>query len=140
MFRESIVVQKSHQQGLASGAQSELETPIRRSQLFLLGEQKPAGYWIGELMVDATLVADTLAYHHWNGKVDARWQRKAVNHIFSRQLADGGWNIYYGGPAEGNAAIKCYLALEFAGGSVTDRRLLRARGLAPSLGGVPGMN
>src|SRR5256885_9148526 len=140
MFRESIVVQKPHQQGLASGVESELETAIRRSQLFLLGEQKPEGYWIGELMVDATLVADTIAYHHWNGKVDARWQRKAVNHIFSRQLADGGWNIYYGGPAEVNATIKCYLALKLAGVSVTDRRMLRARELALSLGGVPRMN
>src|SRR5437870_6467456 len=140
MFRESIVVQKPHQQGLASGVESELEAAIRRSQLFLLGEQKPEGYWIGELMVDATLVADTLAYHHWNGKINAGWQRKAVNHIFSRQLADGGWNIYYGGPAEVNATIKCYLALKLAGVSVTDRRMLRARELALSLGGVPRMN
>jgi len=140
MFRESIVVQKPHQQGLASGVESELETAIRRSQLFLLGEQKPEGYWIGELMVDATLVADTLAYHHWNGKIDLGWQRKAVNHIFSKQLADGGWNIYYGGPAEVNATIKCYLALKLAGVSVTDRRMLRARELALSLGGVPRMN
>ena len=140
MFRESIVVQKPHQQGLASAVESDLETAIRRSQLFLLGEQKPEGYWVGELMVDATLAADTIAYHHWNGKVDGHWQRKAVNHIFSRQLADGGWNIYYGGPAEVNATIKCYLALKLAGVSATDRRMLRARELALSLGGVPRMN
>jgi hypothetical protein len=48
--------------------------------------QKPEGYWVGELMVDSTLVSDTVAYHHWNGKVDKEWQRKAVNHIFSMQL------------------------------------------------------
>jgi squalene-hopene/tetraprenyl-beta-curcumene cyclase len=73
---------------------SALEAAIERSQNYLLGEQKPEGYWVGELLVDATLVADTIAYHHWNGKVDERWQRKAVNHIFSMQLPDGGWNIY----------------------------------------------
>ena len=66
---------------------------------------------VGELLVDSTLVSDTIAYHHWNGKVDPVWQRKAVNHIFSMQLADGGWNIYFGGPAEVNATIKGYLAL-----------------------------
>jgi squalene-hopene/tetraprenyl-beta-curcumene cyclase len=117
-----------------------LETAIKRSQEFLFSQQKPEGYWVGELMVDATLAADLIAYHHWNGKVDAGWQRKAVNHIFSMQLLDGGWNIYYGGPAEINATIKCYLALKLAGVPVTDPRMLRAREVALSLGGVPRMN
>ena len=91
-------------------------------------------------MVDSTLVSDTIAYHHWNGKVDQEWQRKAVNHIFSMQLPDGGWNIYYGGPAEVNATIKAYLALKLAGVPVTDPRMLRAREVALNLGGVPRMN
>ncbi|HEY2951863.1 MAG TPA: squalene--hopene cyclase, partial [Verrucomicrobiae bacterium] len=116
------------------------ETAIQRSQNYLLREQKPEGYWIGELMVDSTLVSDTLAYHHWIGKVDPDWQRKAVHHIFSMQLPDGGWNIYHGGPSEVNATIKAYLALKLAGVSVTDPRLLRARQIAHTLGGVPRMN
>ncbi len=120
--------------------QAEVETAIRRSQDYLLSLQKPEGYWIGELMVDATLVADMVAYHHWDGKVDKEWQRKAVNHLFSMQLPDGGWNIYYGGPAEVNATVKCYLALKLAGVPVTDRRMLRAREVALNLGGVPRMN
>ncbi len=113
---------------------------IGRSQGYLLSVQKPEGYWIGELMVDSTLVSDTVAYHHWNGKVDKEWQRKAVNHIFSMQLPDGGWNIYHGGPSEVNATIKAYLALKLAGVPVTDPRMLRAREVALNLGGVPRMN
>ncbi len=118
----------------------DLETAIRRSQNYLLSEQRPEGFWVGELMVDSTLVSDTVAYHHWNGKVDPEWQRKAVNHILSMQLPDGGWNIYYGGPAEVNATIKAYLALKLAGVPVTDPRMLRARELALNLGGIPRMN
>jgi squalene-hopene/tetraprenyl-beta-curcumene cyclase len=118
----------------------DVETAIKRSQSYLLSNQKPEGYWIGELMVDSTLVSDTVAYHHWNGKVDPVWQRKAVNHIFSHQLPDGGWNIYYGGPSEVNATIKAYLALKLAGVPVTDPRMLRAREVALHLGGVPRMN
>ena len=76
-------------------------------------------------MVDSTLVSDTVAYHHWNGQVDKQWQRKAVNHIFSMQLPDGGWNIYHGGPSEVNATIKAYLALKLAGVPVTDPRMFR---------------
>jgi squalene-hopene/tetraprenyl-beta-curcumene cyclase len=118
----------------------EIETAILRSQEHLLGLQKPEGYWVGELMVDSTIVSDTVAYHHWNGKVDPEWQRKAVNHIFSMQLADGGWNIYHGGPSEVNATIKAYLALKLAGVRETDPRMLRAREVALHLGGVPRMN
>ncbi len=49
-------------------------------------------------MVDSTLVSDMVAYHHWDRSVNRKWQRKAVNHILSMQLPDGGWNIYFGGP------------------------------------------
>jgi len=139
-FRESSSGQNAQLNGPEFETLIALEAAIERSQTYLLSQQKPEGYWVGELMVDATLVADTIAYHHWNGKVDARWQRKAVNHILSMQLPDGGWNIYYGGPAEVNATIKCYLALKLAGVSVTDRRMLRAREVALNLGGVPRMN
>ncbi len=118
----------------------ELEVALQRSQQYLLSLQKPEGYWVGELIVDSTLVSDTLAYHYWNGKVDPEWQRKAVNHLLSRQLPEGGWNIYYGGPAEVNATIKAYLALKLAGVPVTDPRMLKAREIAKNLGGVPRMN
>ena len=139
-LREERTEERPRQPDLGLQPQTELEAAIERSQDYLLSQQKPEGYWIGELMVDATLVADMVAYHHWNGKVDPQWQRKAVNHIFSMQLPDGGWNIYYGGPAEVNATIKCYLALKLAGVPVTDPRMLRAREVALNLGGVPRMN
>src|SRR5947199_71555 len=139
-FREPRSMAKARRDGAVFPAQADLEATIQRSQRYLLSQQKPEGYWVGELMVDATLVADTIAYHHWNGKVDLEWQRKAVNHISSMQLGDGGWNIYFGGPAEVNATIKCYLALKLAGVPVTDIRMLRAREVALNLGGVPRMN
>ncbi|MGA4578815.1 squalene--hopene cyclase [Limisphaera sp. VF-2] len=117
-----------------------IDEAIRRSQEFWLGQQKPEGYWIGELIVDVTLVADMVAFHHWDRSVDPAWQRKAVRHIFDKQLPDGGWNIYHGGPAEVNATIKAYLALKLAGVSPTHPRMLRAREVARSLGGVPRLN
>jgi squalene-hopene/tetraprenyl-beta-curcumene cyclase len=118
----------------------DVQAALQRSQNFLLSEQKPEGYWVGELMVDSTLVSDMVAYHHWDNSVDPEWQRKAVNHIFSMQLPDGGWNIYYGGPSEVNATIKAYLALKLAGVPATDPRMLKAREVALHLGGVPRMN
>ena len=128
---------EAHSQDKFAG---DLEAAILRAQQNLLSLQKPEGYWNGELMVDSTLVSDTVIYHHWNGKVDRNWQRKAVNHLFSMQLPDGGWNIYQHGPSEVNATIKAYLALKLAGVPVTDSRMLRAREVALHFGGVPRMN
>lgn len=125
---------------IPAGFAQELDQTISQAQKNLLSMQKPEGYWVGELMVDSTLVSDMLAYHHWAGDADKEWQRKAINHLFSTQLEDGGWNIYYGGPSEVNATIKAYLALKLAGVPVTDPRMLRARQMALSLGGVPRMN
>ena len=113
---------------------------VKLSQDYLMSVQHEEGYWVGELMVDVTLVADMVAYHHWAGDVDEAWQKRAVNHIFEKQLEDGGWNIYYGGPAEVNATIKAYLALKLAGISPTDPRMLKAREIAQHLGGPPRMN
>jgi len=117
-----------------------LDEAITRSQAFLLSEQKPEGYWVGELIVDSTLVADMVVFYHWWGRVDKEWERKAINHLFERQLPDGGWNIYPNGPAEVNATVKGYLALKLAGVPVTDPRMLSARAMANALGGVPRMN
>jgi squalene-hopene/tetraprenyl-beta-curcumene cyclase len=117
-----------------------VEAATKRSQDYLLSIQKPEGYWVGELMVDSTLVSDMVAFHHWDGSVDKEWERKAINHLFSMQLPDGGWNIYYGGPSEVNATIKAYLALKLAGVSEKDPRMLKAREVALHFGGVPRMN
>jgi squalene-hopene/tetraprenyl-beta-curcumene cyclase len=127
-------------QSLKHSHETAVDQSIQRSQDYLLSVQHREGYWVGELMVDSTLVSDMVAYHHWNGSVDPKWQRKAVNQILSMQLPDGGWNIYFGGPAEINATIKAYLALKLAGVPMTDPRMLRARELARSLGGVPRLN
>tara|TARA_Y100001934_G_scaffold281858_1_gene393109 strand:+ start:64 stop:2094 length:2031 start_codon:yes stop_codon:yes gene_type:complete len=119
---------------------AEVPEAVKRSQDYLLSIYHDEGYWVGELMVDSTLVSDMVAYHHWADDIDPEWQRKAVNHIFKMQLEDGGWNIYYGGPAEVNATVKAYLALKLAGVCPTDPRMLKAREMAVHLGGVPRMN
>ncbi len=117
-----------------------LQQAIQKSQDHLLNLQFKDGYWMGELMVDTTIVSDMICYYHWDNKVNPQWQQKAVNHLLANQLPDGGWNLYHGGPAEVNATIKAYLALKLAGVPVTDPRMLKAREIALRMGGVPRMN
>src|SRR5881396_3860897 len=93
----------------------DLADAIRRAQENLLRLQADDGYWVGELIVDATLCADYILFMHWAGKIDPVLQEKCVAHIRRRQLADGGWNIYEGGPSEVNSSVKAYFALKLAG-------------------------
>lgn len=118
----------------------DIEAGIALSQEHLLGLQKPDGYWIGELIVDSTLCSDYLLYMHWRGKVDPALQEKCVRHIRRRQLPDGGWNIYHGGPSEINASVKAYFALKLAGDSQQAPWMQEARANILRLGGIPHCN
>jgi len=113
---------------------------IQRAQQNLLRLQHPDGYWCGELMVDSTLCSDYILYMHWSGKLDPVLQDKCTAHIRRRQLDDGGWNIYEGGPSEINATVKAYFALKLAGHSPDAPWMREARAAALRLGGIPRMN
>jgi len=118
----------------------EILSASARAQENLLQQQRPDGHWCGELIVDSTLCSDYIVFMHWCGEVDAQLQRRCVRHILKRQLPDGGWNIYHGGPSEINASVKAYLALKLAGSSVDALFMREARATILRLGGIPQMN
>src|SRR5260370_13500867 len=66
--------------------------------------------------------------------------QKAAQSILTRQLPDGGFNIYPQGPAEISATVKAYCALKLAGISPDDPRLTRPRECLPARGGLPAAN
>src|SRR5450631_869217 len=117
----------------------ELAEAISLAQQNLLRQQKPDGHWVGELMVDSTLCSDYVLFMHWLGEVDEPIQRRCVKHIRKRQLPDGGWNIYFGGPSEINACVKAYFALKLAGHRPSDPWMVEARANILRLGGIPRM-
>src|SRR2546430_4852807 len=98
-----------------SPADETISRAISLAQQNLLRQQKADGHWCGELFVDSTLCSDYVVYMHWLGDVDRHLQERCAHHIIKRQLPDGGWNIYFGGPSEINASVKTYLALKPAG-------------------------
>lgn len=113
---------------------------IARAQQNLLRQQHTDGHWCGELLVDSTLCSDYVLFMHWLGDVDDALQQRCVRHILKRQLPDGGWNIYYGGPSEVNASVKAYFALKLAGHSADLPFMQEARANILRLGGIPRMN
>jgi len=123
-----------------SANDEEIARAITRAQENLLRQQKPDGHWCGELIVDSTLCSDYILFMHWCGEVDAQLQRRCVRHILKRQLPDGGWSIYHGGPSEINASAKAYFALKLAGCSVDAPFMQEARANIIRRGGIPQMN
>src|SRR5881392_2425835 len=118
----------------------EILSATARAQANLLRQQKPDGHWCGELIVDSTLCSDYVVFMHWCREVDAQLQRRCVRHILKRQLPDGGWNIYHGGPSEINASVKAYFALKLSGCSVDAPFMQEARATIMRVGGIPQMN
>src|SRR6266699_2768376 len=123
-----------------SANDEEIARAIALAQQNLLRQQKPDGHWVGELMVDSTLCSDYVLFMHWLGEIDQTLQLRCTGHILKRQLPDGGWNIFYGGPSEINASVKAYFALKLAGHSADAPFMQEARANILRLGGIPKMN
>src|SRR5216110_2744925 len=100
---------------------------IEHAVSYLKSIRHPDGYWLGELEADTTLESDYIFYLHVLGRFDQKRIGKLAEYIRLRQLEDGGWNIYFGGPSEVNATLKAYLALKLAGDSPESRHMGRAR-------------
>ncbi len=93
---------------------------IDRASASLLKRQSKEGFWWAKLRADSTLESDYILTQLWlHPPVDGVWNPptrpqvdRAVKAILSRQLDDGGFNIYLHGPAEVSASIKAYFALK----------------------------
>jgi len=114
----------------------QLEQSVERGVRHLLSLQDEKGYWQGELEADTTLESDYIYYLHVLGKAEPARIEKLANYVRRRQLPDGGWNIYPGGPSELNATCKAYFALKLAGDSPDDGHLVKAREALHRLGGL----
>ncbi len=117
-----------------------LEKSIERGANQLLSIQAEQGYWQGELEADTTLESDYIYYLHVLGKADPERIAKLANYVRQRQLPDGGWSIYPGGPSELNATCKAYFALKLAGDSTNTPHMTQARETAHRLGGLEHTN
>ena len=117
-----------------------LSDAIDRGVNYLLSLQASEGYWLGELEADTTLESDYIFYLHVIGKAQPERIAKLANYVRRRQLDDGGWNIYFGGPSELNATVKAYVALRLAGDPPDSEHLQRACKRVHELGGLEASN
>ena len=113
-----------------------LTQAIKRSQAYLLSQQKAEGYWVGELEANTTLTSEYILFRHLIGDVDPVRQQKGARYLLSQQQTDGGWTLYYDGPSDLSTTVEAYFALRVAGVSPAEPALRRACQLILSQGGV----
>lgn len=114
----------------------------------LLSLQHPDGYWCALLTADTTLESDYILLQLWmHSPVDGKWDPpnrgqidRAAARILSKQLPDGGFNIYVKGPSEISACVKAYFALKLAGIPVYGEEMTRLRERIIALGGLQAAN
>jgi squalene-hopene/tetraprenyl-beta-curcumene cyclase len=120
--------------------ESQAEQAVADSRDYLLSTQTQDGYWWSELEADTTLESDYILYLHILGQLKSPKVAKLANYIRKKQLPDGGWNIFEGGPSELNATIKAYMGLRLAGQPASHPDLVRAKNKVIELGGIEGTN
>jgi squalene-hopene/tetraprenyl-beta-curcumene cyclase len=116
----------------------------------LLRWQNRAGFWRGDLTADTTLESDFVFLALWlypPAAGESDWNppcrdqiNMALATLLDRQLADGGWNIYPGGPAEISATARAYVALKIGGYDPQWPQMRRARERVLALGGLQAAN
>src|SRR5437773_4977758 len=126
--------------GFISAQTARLHSAIEGAVSSLLSLQREGSYWLGELEADTTLESDYIFYLHVLGRFDRDRVAKLAEYVRQRQLPDGGWNIFFGGPSEVNATVKGYIGLRLAGDSPQSEHMLRACHRVHRLGGLERTN
>ncbi|HUP03286.1 MAG TPA: squalene--hopene cyclase [Bryobacteraceae bacterium] len=135
-------------QNAGSTLEQAAESARDRAAAYLAGLQAEDGHWCAELSADTTLESDFVLFQLWLYPAQGgAWRpetqpliEKAVRSILARQLADGGFNIYEGGPAEVSASVKAYVALKLGGLAAERPEMARLRERILALGGIQAAN
>lgn len=125
---------------MAPDLDSSVKQATARGVELLLSQQSREGYWWGELEADTTLESDYILYLHILGQLKSPKVPKLAKYIRERQLPDGGWNIFYGGPSELNATVKAWVGLRLAGDPPNAPHLIKAKVKIHELGGLEATN
>ncbi len=139
---------RRHAEIPSRSVREQLALATRRAVDALFTQQRPEGFWCGELTADTTLESDYILLQLWLNQPDADgWNpptspriERAARSILDRQLPDGGFNIYAGGPSEISATVKAYCALKLAGIPPEGDAMRRVRQRILALGGLQAVN
>lgn len=77
---------------------------------WLLDNQTSDGYWSAEFEGDTILESEYIILMRFLGRGDEAKLRKAAAYLRSKQMDNGGWPCYPGGPVDASASVEAYFA------------------------------
>lgn len=120
----------------APSTRTPIEAGLERSRRRLLSLQAEDGHWVGELEGDTILESEFILLLGFLGLENQDKVAKAARYVLQKQLPDGGWNNYPGGPAELSVSVKAYFALKLAGHDPLAPYMQKACKIIRDLGGA----
>jgi squalene-hopene/tetraprenyl-beta-curcumene cyclase len=117
-----------------------LDRALGTTQRWILGEQHPEGYWVGELEGDTILESEYILLLAFLGRESETVCVRMGKFLDDHQRPGGGWAIYPGGPFDLSASVKAYFALKLIGMSSRHATMVRARELILEAGGARACN
>jgi squalene-hopene/tetraprenyl-beta-curcumene cyclase len=112
-----------------------VERAAQKAATAMLEMQHSEGYWWAELESNVTITAEYIMLHRFLGLDETKVPRMAKD-ILEKQLANGGWSIWYGDGGELSTTVEAYMALKMAGLSPQDPRMVKAREFILARGGA----
>ena len=107
---------------------------------YLLDQQQPEGYWVGELEGDTILESEYALLLTWLGQEQSETVQRLAARIAKMQLPEGGWTLFPGGPLEVSGSVKAYWTLKIAGYDPDSEPMVRARNAIRAAGGAERIN
>ncbi|HZZ30054.1 MAG TPA: squalene--hopene cyclase [Pirellulales bacterium] len=124
----------------AQPSATNLRQAIFRTQQWLLTQQHPDGFWVGELEGDSILESEFLLLLAFLGEEYSPLAKKCANHLLDKQASAGGWTQYPGGPIDISASVKAYFALKLTGHDPAAKYMQRAQAAILAGGGADAVN
>lgn len=119
---------------------ADVRPAVEAARRYLLSIQREDGHWCGELEGDTILESEYLLTLYFLGRSAEPRFGKAAEYLRRRQLPEGGWSIYPGGPPDVSSSVKAYFALKLAGDDPSAPHMAKARAVIRALGGVGACN
>ncbi len=117
-----------------------LPSAIGAARQRLFDVQNEDGHWCGELEGDSILASEYVLVMYFLGRGESEKVRKSANYLRDKQLEQGGWAIYPGGPADVSASVKAYFVLKLVGDDPAAAHMVRAKQAIRQLGGLEACN
>ncbi|MBX6390443.1 MAG: squalene--hopene cyclase, partial [Frankia sp.] len=107
-----------------------------RARDHLLSLQNERGWWKGELETNVTMDAEDLMLRQFLGILTPQIAEETGRWIRSRQLPDGSWPTFYGGPGDLSTTLEAYVGLRLAGDSPDEPHMRAAAAWVRENGGL----